>query len=380
MIVAVDVRSLMEGRRSGVEVYTTELLRALVRLYPEHTWRLFYNSWRPVELPSFGGNVEVCGWRYPNKLLNVSQLAGRWPRWDQLVAADVFFVPNMRLVPLAPATPLVVTAHDLSFARFPEFYSIKRRVWHRVMQPRRLMERATRVIAVSQATAADVTTLYDVPAERVRVVYSGVHVTHPARSAAAVRAKYNLPAPYILFLGTQEPRKNVVSIMRAFSEVADRIPQDLVIAGLPGWLMRDIRRTQQSVAASHRIHFVGAVPEQNKPALYEMADLFVYPSFYEGFGFPPLESLLVGTPVVVSRNSALAEVVGEWATLIDPYQPGELAVVLRELLAEGPPPRVPLAARQAVAARYSWERAARETLAVLEEAAGVPALSTRAVA
>lgn len=358
MRVAIDVRSLQEGRLSGVEVYTIQLLTELTKRSNQVDWQLFYNAFGQVAMPDFS-NVTWQVWRWPNKIFNASQYLISQPAWDRLVAADVFFMPNVRLMPLTHNTPLVVTAHDVSFERFPELYSLKRRLWHRMMAPRQLMQRADHIIAVSQATKDDVAELYDVEPERISVVYSGVALT----IADDARAWAHLPEHFILYLGTLEPRKNVVSLVEAFSAIADTVDQDLVIAGSRGWLTQPVERAIHVSPVRGRIHRLGFVPENIKGSLYAAADLFVYPSFYEGFGFPPLEALLAGTPVVTSHNSSLPEVVGEWATLIDPYKPAELAAVLQELLRE--PALISEETKAAIRERYSWPKAAQATFDIL---------------
>lgn len=357
MRVAVDVRSLMEGRQSGVEVYTTALLRALTIKGSDVRWQLFYNSLRPVRMPEFP-HVTWQAFHWPNKLFNAVQGGVAWPAWDTLVSADVFFMPNMRLMPLKQQA-LVVTVHDLSFERFPEFYSARGRLWHRLMQPRQLFQRADHVIAVSQATKEDVVELYGVEPERITVIHSGAAL--PAgRPLAAWR---EAPDRFILYLGTLEPRKNVVSLVEAFSAIAGDIEQDLVIAGSPGWLMKPVERAIRLSPARARIHRLGFVPDAFKASLYAAADLFVYPSFYEGFGFPPLEALLAGTPVVASNNSSLPEVVGQWATMVDPYKPGELALVIKELLRE--PVVVSEEIKMAIRQKFNWSITAQATLDIL---------------
>lgn len=364
MRIAIDVRSLMEGRHSGVEEYTVQIIRAMGRVAPEHEYHLFYNSARSVTLPWLGEHGQVHAFRFPNKVLNVSQMLLSWPRWDTLVSADCFFAPHMRLLPLTANVPLVVTAHDLSFEHFPELFSWRRRLWHKLMLPRLLMRNCDHVVAVSQATKADVVKLYEVPSDHVSVVYSGVRELAQVTSGD-VRKKYKLPQRYVLYLGTLEPRKNVSSIIRAYDAIADQVSCDLVIAGAPGWLMGEVNLALDRAVHRSRIHMPGFIDEVDKGALYASADLFVYPSLYEGFGFPPLEALLAGTPVITSFNSSLPEVVGQWATLVDPYDISELALVMRELL--GDLPKVSMATRRAVIERYSWDRAAKQTLAIIEQ-------------
>jgi glycosyltransferase involved in cell wall biosynthesis len=369
MHIAIDVRSLMGTRHSGVEEYTTQIIKAMSVAAPLHTYHLFYNSARAVRLPAFRENVVVHPFRYPNKGFNALQWLFRAPRWDKMLRQhiDVVFVPNPRLVPLSYTVPLVTVAHDVSFERFPEFLTLRRRLWHALMRPRELMQRSDHVIAVSEHTKRDLVEVYGLNSNTISVVYPGVRSEDARVRPLDVRkvvSKYKLPSRFLLFVGTMEPRKNIGGVIAAFSAIANRISQDLVIAGEQGWKMRQLVSEVASSPYADRIHVIGFVEEEDKNALYAAADLFVYPSFYEGFGFPPLEAMLSGTPSIVSFNSSLPEVVGEWATLVDPYNTPQIASVLEELLAS--PARVPATVQQEIREKYSWERAGRETVKILE--------------
>lgn len=358
----------MEGRHSGVEEYTTQIIRALIRIAPQHSYHVFYNSVKPVQLPAFGeGRVAVHAHHFPNKVLNTLQFAANVPKWNTLIGThiDVVFVPNTRLLPLSTHIPFVVVAHDLSFELFPEFLTLRRRVWHTLMRPRHLARNADHVIAVSEHTKQDLVDLYRLSPAAVSVVHSGVSVK-PARAAQVqdLRRQLKLPERFVLYLGTLEPRKNVASIIRAWSAIASYIEQDLVIAGERGWQEQEVQRAIAASVHQKRIHRLGFITEHDKPALYAAADLFVYPSFYEGFGFPPLEALVAGTPVITSFNSSLPEIVGQWATLIDPYNPSQLAAAMRELLAK--PERIPDTTRTEIQQTYSWDKTAAQTIKILE--------------
>lgn len=371
MRIAVDVRSLMEGRHSGVEEYTTQILRHMAIVAPQHIFYAFYNSFKEVQLPVFPANVQLVGYRYSNKIFHSSQFLTGLPKWDSLVRGDVFFAPNVRMLPLSRNIPLVAVAHDLSYELFPEFLNTRRRVWHRIVQPRALMHRSNAVIAVSEHTKEDLMNIYALPSDKISVVHSGLSSTFKHVSPAAIqaaRAQYSLPKSFVLYLGRFEPRKNIQGIIEAFSAIASHVPHDLVLGGEVGWKQEEIVRARENSPHANRIHMLGFIPEEHKAALYAAADLFVYPSFYEGFGFPPLEALSVGTPVVTSFNSALPEIVGKWATLIDPYNTPQLAAVLADILAD--PQRVSRSVRADVVATYQWEEAARQTVAVLENVVG----------
>ncbi len=368
MHIAIDVRSLMEGRHSGIEEYTTRIIQAMAQFEPANTYHVFFNSARKVSLPAFRENVVVHEFRYPNKLLNASQWLFSMPRWDALLKQhiDVVFMPNARLMPLSYTTPLVTVAHDVSFERFPEFLTMKRRLWHSLMRPRYLLENSDHIIAVSEYTKQDLIEVYGIHPNTISVVHPGVakiDIIRPLDVQAAVR-QYQLPDRFLLFIGTLEPRKNIAGVISAFSAIAHRVPHDLVLAGERGWKEKGIAQAIASSAYAHRIHEIGFVEERFKGPLYAAADLFVYPSFYEGFGFPPLEAMLAGTPAVVSFNSSLPEVVGKWATLVDPYNTAQIAAVLEELLVS--PMRVSLEVQKEILAEYSWRKAAHETVDILK--------------
>lgn len=371
MRVGVDIRCLMDGRRTGVEEYTLHLLRAMIAAAPQHTFVLFANSRKPMRLPALeGANVEVRTFHYPNGLFNISLKILQRPTLDTLIGgADVFFVPSVRLAPLSTACPLVLTVHDLSFVRHPEFFSRERRRWHRLMEPQALVRRASAILTPSTATGRDVERLYAIPSSRIRVVYSGLPMAAEPPTALdlqRVRALYGLPEEFLLFVGTLEPRKNIDSLLAAYAWLRQKgHSHALVLAGVRGWIDTAFVRRVETHPFTQDIHLTGGIADADKSALYQLADLFVYPSFYEGFGFPPLEALSVGTPVVTSYNSAIPEIVGPWASLVNPSDPQELAAVLSEQVMR--PRRVPEAVRHAVRERYTWQRAAAETLEVFHQ-------------
>jgi glycosyltransferase involved in cell wall biosynthesis len=365
----------MDGTHTGVEEYAVNVLHAMMEIAQGDTFVLFANSRRPIRLPTFAApNVTVRRFGYPNTIFNLSLKALRAPALDRLVGGvDVFFVPAFRLAPLSDACPLVLTVHDLSFVRYPQFFSPDRRLWHRLMNPKQLAHGAALVLAVSEATARDIHALYDIPDARITVVHSGIPErmrrlleNDPLRHV--VHARYQLPKQYLLFLGTLEPRKNLESLLDAYTAVRRAgLPHALVLAGVRGWIPEDFFARVRAHPYASDIRWTGFIHDDDKPAVYSCADLFVYPSYYEGFGFPPLEALACGTPVVTSRTSAMPEVAGPWAALVNPYDPEELAAVLIDRLRY--PSSVPEEGSAQVRTTYSWKRAGAETLRALREAA-----------
>jgi len=373
MRIGVDIRCLMDGGRTGVEEYTLSILQSMLAQNKTDTFVLFANSRKLMKLPIFeAANVEWRTFSYPNKLFNTALKIFRWPKIDRLMkGVDVLFVPSVRLAPCSGGCPVVVTFHDLSFVRHPQYFSWKRRIWHWLMEPKKLAEQAKKNIAVSETTASDLRELYEISSEKIVVVRSGVpRDFQPAdlagEEARQVRARYKLPEKFILFLGTIEPRKNIDGLVAAYAKVRQAGDEHkLVIAGIRGWVKKDFFRRVAETPFADSIIFTGFVRDEDKPALYSMADLFVYPSFYEGFGFPPLEALMCGTPVVTSYNSAIAEIAGEWSTLINPYDPNELAQVM--LLALKNNKKTPNEVARVIKEKYDWLKAGRETLNVLKE-------------
>jgi glycosyltransferase involved in cell wall biosynthesis len=265
----------------------------------------------------------------------------------------------------------VVTAHDLSFEMFSETFSWKRRLWHFFVNFRRLAHSADKIIAVSQSTKDDLMTRYGVPEKNIAVIPSGVGEQFRAigrndEELIRVQKKYNLPYKFILSLETFEPRKNIISLIRSYealqklgNPVYDKY--SLVIAGVRGWKDEEVFRVIANSPYKEKIILPGFVADEDKPALYNLAGVFVYPSFYEGFGFPPLEAMACGAPVIVSHSSSLPEVVGDAGVFIDPYQPEELFRALQQILSDQE--LVDLLRKKGIARAvlFSWDKAAKAT-------------------
>jgi glycosyltransferase involved in cell wall biosynthesis len=234
----------------------------------------------------------------------------------------------------------------------------------------RFLRRAAAIIAVSENTRRDVTRLMGIPAEKIVVIHEGVnpayHGAIAAGEVARVRQKYHLPARYLLFLGTLEPRKNIGVLLEAYHALLardDSVPR-LVVAGRKGWLFEPVFQKVEALGLGERVSFTDWVPEADTPALVAGAEVFVYPSLYEGFGLPPLEAMACGTPVITSTASSLPEVVGDGGLLVDPHDAAGLAQALERLLADDAL-RADLRGRALARARqFTWEAAARQTLAV----------------
>lgn len=380
MVIGIDLRPLNTGGRSGVEEYTTQLLKSLFLIDHQNQYKLFFNSFTPPRL-NFGKikrfpNVQLINYSIPNKVFNCLLLLLHQPKIDQMLkGVDLFFSPNIIFNALSAHCPHVITFHDLSFERHPDFFSAKMRLWHKLISPRKQAQRATKIIAVSESTRHDLLDLYGLSPAKIEVIYSGIlsrfqprKSSHPALQK--IRKKFHLPELFFLYLGTIEPRKNVEGLILAFEEFKKRkeSPYKLVIAGKPGWLYQDVYRLASHSPYKRDIIFTGFIPSEDKPYLYNLADLFVYPSFYEGFGFPPLEAMASGIPVITSHISSLPEVVENHALMVDPYNVNEIAQAFWFLTHDAKlREELTLTGGQHVQ-KFQWQKTAQETLRVFRRA------------
>ena len=371
--IGIDVSAAVT-QGGGIGRYTRELVRAVTTRAPEYRYRLF--SVRPAQpLPVADPLPHGPHVRYRALPLSGQWLYRLWYRLRlplpvQLATGpiDLFHSPDFVLPPIAGAIPTLLTVHDLSFLHYPEAYAPELvRFLNRAV--RRSVTRATHLLADSVATRADLVSLWGVDPARITVLYCGVDpayapVTDPAR-LAAMRARYGLGSePYLLSVGTVQPRKNYTLLVEALAALGDRLPHRLVIAGGQGWLSGALMDRIAALGLADRVRFAGFVADEDLPALYSAADLYLQSSLYEGFGIPLLEAMACGVPVITSDASSLPEVVGDAAILLPPADPARWADAIDALLGDADRRRMLAAAGQAQAAGFRWDRAADELAAV----------------
>lgn len=374
MKIAIDARVLMTNLYSGVPEATHNLLKALFALDKQNEYLLFYNSAKPVSMPDFkADNVRYIHTKLPNKLLNYLLFAGlNQPKISRLLGESVnlWFMPHLNFIALDPNLINILTVHDLSFLRYPEFFSTRQNVWHRAINAPRLIKNCQQVVAVSEHTKRDLVELVDLDPAKVQVIYGAASsrfrvLDSSDPSLVSAKIKFNLPPRFIFALATIEPRKNFLSLLSAYemlkanSEFAD---VELVIAGARGWKSSAVYQAAQSSLHHQQIRFLDYVDQSEQVALYNLASVFAFPSYYEGFGIPPLEALACGCPVVSSWGTSLSEVLGEAALLINPYDVADLAEALYSVLtntkiATSLRVRGPLQASQ-----FGWTTSARQYL------------------
>jgi glycosyltransferase involved in cell wall biosynthesis len=288
------------------------------------------------------------------------------------LGVDVFHSPDF-IPPLRGRTRSVITVHDLAFLIYPHFLTKDAARYYGQID--RAVRRAHQVIVPSESTKHDLERMLGTPADRITVIYEAADpIFRPLDRAVAlqhVRALYDLPEEFVLFVSTIEPRKNVPGLLRAYRRLRDdyRLTPALVFAGAPGWLNDEISALVDKLDLKPHTFFLGRVGSHDLVNLYNAAACLVHPAFYEGFGLTPLEAMACGTPTIVSRVSSLPEVVGDAALLIDPQHDEEITVALWRLLSD---PALRSSLREKGfqrAAGFSWRRAAELTHAVYRKAA-----------
>jgi len=368
MRIAVDIRCLQEKSHSGIQEYVENLLPALLEIDKKNEYLLFSSGLKPASEISFVRrllknfpNVSLFHLKLPNKIFNQAAFLLREPKIDKILKEpDIFFAPNINFLPLGKNVRVAVTFHDLSFERYPEFFSFKGRLWHKMTRPRAIARRANKIIAVSRSTAADLQDLYGIGRDKIRVVYSA-----PAENKNSNETRHRLPPNSILYLGTLEPRKNIIGLIKAFNLLRGKTSARLVIAGHKGWNYKRIFREYEKSPFRKDIFFIGPVKPQERFSLIAQAAVFAFPSFFEGFGFPPLEAMACGVPVVSSNTSSLPEACADAALMVEPSKSREIARALEALLKNQKLRQELIKRGFRQAKKFSWQRTARETLEVL---------------
>lgn len=364
VIVGIDGSRLSVAQPTGTENYTAQIITHLARIAAPDTLRVYLRSANVPEFLRDLSGVEPVPIPFPRF----------WTHWrlSQEVLRrppDVLFVPA-HVVPLAhPRT--VVTVHDLGYFHHPESHpSAQRRMLD--LTTRWSVHAARHIIAISDSTRRDLTGAYGVASSKITVI---PHGTDPPQSVNHseiddVRTRLGLTEPFVLTVGTIQPRKNLPRLVEAFNHVAESgLPHRLVIAGKPGWLADRVMAAVAAADRHHRTLFVGYASPSDLRALYAAADAFALPSLYEGFGMPALDALAAGVPTLLADRSSLPEIGGDAALYVNPMDTAEMGRGLQRLLMDtGLRTRLKHAG-PAQARRYSWENAARSTLDVLRSVA-----------
>ena len=374
MKVCVDLQAGL-GQTGGIGRYVRELFRHLGREAGEGE-RVegfcfdFHRRYRGAEWAR-GGRVRACRWM-PGRIAQAAWKRVHAPPFDWYAGeADVYHFPNFIRPPLGKGKRSVVTIHDLSFMRMPETTEKKNLAWL-MGEIRRTAETADAILTDSRFSAGEIHELLGVEKERIFPVWLGLD-SFPAppgeEEAAALRRELGLERPYLLMVGTIEPRKNIPFLVKVFEEMRD-FDGELVLVGGLGWKTEGILKAIEDSPRRERIRRLGGIRDDQLAAVYAGAAAFVFPSRYEGFGFPPLEAMARGVPVVCARNSSLPEVLGEAPRWVDGFETGEWAEAVRGVLGDGEGRERMRKAGVEQAGRFTWAETARETWEVYRRALG----------
>ncbi len=372
MLIAIDASRATVLQRTGTEGYSLHIIRGLIKQGQEHRFRLYFRDPPEAGLIAPADNVEVQviarRWLWTHAGLGPAVRRTRPQR------PDVLFVPA-HVIPW-PGTgpvPAVFTAHDLGYLHYPDkhpFLSGQYLDW----STRHSAHVARRVIADSKATKHDLVALNGVPESKIRVVYCGVDaqlspVEEPAR-IDDLRQRLGISGPFVLHVGSLQPRKNLVRLVEGFAQVMDEVDGlQLVLAGRLGWDYQPIFDQIEQLGLGERVLLPGYVSDQDLATLYSAAAVYAFPSLYEGFGFPALEAMACGTPVICANTSSLPEIVGDAALVFAPTDVEGLALALRRTLTEADLREQLIARGFERVKQFTWEKAASATLDVLLEAA-----------
>ncbi len=370
MLIGIDASRAVTIQRTGTEAYAAFLIRALIPLAAErgHHLRLYFNQPPPANLLPDAAHMETAVIPFPRFWTHL-RLA--WELWRR--PPDIFFTPA-HVIPLSYHGRAAATIHDLGYHHFPEAHP-KRQLAYLKWSTRHNGRRARIIFADSQATKDDLVRFDNIPAEKITVVYPGVD-PGLCRVAAeevvtAVLAKYGIIRPYLLYISTLQPRKNLERLIEAYAQSG--VPHQLVLAGKAGWLAQPIFDEiahYRSRITDHgsRITVTGFVSDEDKAALLTGATALLYPSLYEGFGFPILEAQACGVPVLTANSSSCPEAAGEAALFVDPLDIQAITAGIKQLV-EGDALRQDLAQKgHENVKRFAWRDTAAQVLVGLETA------------
>ena len=368
MRIGIDARKL---RDYGIGTYVRNLLRQLAR-QDDDDYVVFCHE---PDMES----VRALGPRFRP----VREEAGNYTVREQFAipldvrreAVDLFHAPHYVLPPLTPSRS-VVTIHDCIHLRFPQYLPSRLGYAYARAQMWSATHRAARVITVSEASKRDILRYFRVGESRIDVIYNAIDERFwqepDAEEIDRVRQRYQLDAPFVLYAGNIKPHKNLERLIEAFNilrQGAAFKDVQLLIIGDEISKYATLRRAVHRYKLHKYVRFFGFVPDRTLAALYRLANVFVFPSLYEGFGLPPLEAMASGTPVITSNVSSLPEVVGDAAVMIDPYEPAAIAEALERVLTDDAL-RADLRVRGLARAReFSWERSVARVRAIYHEVA-----------
>jgi len=375
MKIGLDLRPIAKTRIGGIPEYLNCLLDALFKIDKKNQYFLFYNGFKKLPLNFWWRgqkNIKIFDFKIPNKLFDILNFLNLIKIENLIGKIDLFLSCHFNLI--NTKAPHLIIFHDLSFLHFKNFFSFKEKIWHFLQKPKVKAKEAKKIIAVSFSTKNDLINFFNLPPEKIEVVYSGINPIFfkplDKNFIKKTKEKYQLPEEFLLYLGAVEKRKNILGLIKAFLLVKKNPAYKnlyLVIVGPKTSYFKELKKFLKDKKEKKFIKFFEPILDQEKLPFYKLAKIFIYPSFFEGFGFPPLESAICGTPVICSNRSALAEISGEFALLVDPNKEEEIAKAIQKLLSEKKLQEFLIQKGKKIASKFRWQTTARRILEILEE-------------
>ncbi|MST04229.1 MAG: glycosyltransferase family 1 protein [Candidatus Pacebacteria bacterium] len=371
MKILIDIRLLNSKNFSGIGEYTLQGVKHILELDKKNEYILFANSFFKhdinIEIPK---NAKIVNWRIPNIIFNLLNKFSLVPKIDTILKCDVLWSPHFNYLPVKNAKK-IISIHDLSFLHYPQFFTIKQRIWHKMQNIEFQIKNADIIISNSQFTKKDIINTFKIREDKIFVIYPGISktiqkISQNSPELIKFKEKYKIDYPFILFLGTIEPRKNIDLIIKAFNILKeDSLFKEfkLIIAGGRGWLYKKTIKTIKESSFGKDILLWGKIKEEEKSYLYNCSEYFIYPSFFEGFGFPPLEAQKCGKIAIISDRTSIAET-SLAMPKINPWKPDELYRAIKQI-SENNNLRLKLEEEGIKnVSRFSWENFAKEMLSI----------------
>ena len=370
MIIGIDGNEANVDRKVGISEYSFELIKQFKDSASSHSFQIYLKNLPNTDMPVKTGSFtyKVFG---PKKLW--TQIALPFKLFTEKDKPDIFFSPG-HYAPRFSPIPSVISIMDLAFFHFPEYFT-KKDLQQLHSWTRYSVKKARAIITISQASKNDIINLYDVPKERVHVVYPGIkdkpslspHV-YPMKE---LQTQYSISGNFVLFVGTLQPRKNIVRLIEAFSilKKKKKVAEDLelVIIGKKGWNYEEILQAPEKYQVSDSVKFLDFVSDDHLALFYKNALCFAWPSLYEGFGLPVLEAMSYNCPVITSNVSSLPEAGGDAAIYVDPKSTEDIAEKIEKVVSSKKLREEMIEKGKKHIKNFSWEKSAKETLAILED-------------